>query len=203
MGREALGGFLRNAGIGGSLMNQLPRQDAGSIYTLTPEQLDTAWQQVQVNFGECPTCQMVVCRADFDVQSGYCYDDSPRREEIAQAETEKSIGAIKGIADAFGFGDMLKGAAMAAKTATAQTAHCPKDGTQASAGTKFCPECGSAMVQPTAAVCPQCGVDVKGAKFCPECGAKIERAAAPTNCANCGVELKGAKFCPECGTKAG
>ncbi|MEN6512106.1 MAG: zinc-ribbon domain-containing protein, partial [Chloroherpetonaceae bacterium] len=69
--------------------------------------------------------------------------------------------------------------------------------------TKFCPECGTPMVQPAADKCPSCGAEVHGAKFCPECGAKIERAPAVTKCPSCGAETKGAKFCPECGTKVG
>ena len=66
---------------------------------------------------------------------------------------------------------------------------------------KFCPECGTPMTQPVAAMCPKCGADTHGAKFCPNCGNKMEE--APTNCPNCGAETKGAKFCPECGTKLG
>jgi len=88
------------------------------------------------------------------------------------------------------------------KQASTGLARCPKGCTTAPAGTKFCSECGSTMIQPVpAAKCPACGTDAKGGKFCPECGTKIE--TAPTKCANCGAEIKGAKFCPECGTKVG
>jgi predicted amidophosphoribosyltransferase len=97
-------------------------------------------------------------------------------------------------------GDVVKRASVAAQQASANMARCPQDGTVAPAGTKFCPECGSPMVQPVADACPNCGKETKGAKFCPECGTKIERAPAGV-CPQCGAETKGAKFCPECGTK--
>ena len=81
-------------------------------------------------------------------------------------------------------------------------ARCPQDGTLAALGTKFCPNCGTAMLQPAAGRCPNCGEETHGAKFCPNCGAKQEAAPAPAGkCTQCGAETKGAKFCPECGAK--
>jgi hypothetical protein len=177
-------------------------EDPRYVHSLTPDQVDGAWKAVGVNFHQCPTCLLLVCPSCYDAKSGYCQDDSPRREEIAQAETEQAVGVVKGLADAFGFGEVVRSAGQAVKQAAAQSARCPKDGTLATPGTKFCPECGSAMIQPVAAACPSCGADTKGAKFCPECGTKIEQVAAATKCASCGAELKGAKFCPECGTRA-
>jgi hypothetical protein len=87
-------------------------------------------------------------------------------------------------------------------------AHCPNDGTQALAGTKFCPNCGTAMVQPAPVKaglhCPSCGVEVQpGTHFCPSCGTKLEQPAPAGICPKCGTEAKGAKFCPNCGTKIG
>lgn len=57
--------------------------------------------------------------------------------------------------------------------ATTSMARCPNDGTLAAPGTKFCPECGAAMLQPQTANCPSCGQPTLGAKFCPNCGTKI------------------------------
>ena len=106
---------------------------------------------------------------------------------------------VKGLASAFGLGEAIQKAGQAAKTAVSNTARCPKDGTLAAPGTKFCPECGAPMIQPATNACPKCGATVApGTKFCPECGAKIEQA---TTCPKCGADVKGAKFCPECGTK--
>jgi membrane protease subunit (stomatin/prohibitin family) len=145
----------------------------------------------------------VVCVSDWDEVSGFCSEDSPRRDAIAEAQAEQAGAMLKGFASAFGLGDAVRQATEAAKQAQSGAARCPKDGTLAPAGTKFCPNCGSPLVQPAppapAAVCPNCGADTKGAKFCPECGTKQE--AKPAVCPNCGAETKGAKFCPECGTK--
>ena len=134
-------------------------------------------------------------------EGGVCADDSPRRGEIAQAGAEQAAGVVKGLASAFGLGEALKNVGEAVKGAAAMTARCPRDGTLAKPGTRFCPECGAEMVQPTVDPCPKCGAPAGGAKFCPACGAKIERAAAPARCPSCGADAKGAKFCPECGAK--
>lgn len=202
VGRKAVGGLLRNIPIVGSVADRA-LEDPRYVYDLTPQQLQAAWKEVQVHFRECPTCHLIVCLSDFDAQSGYCNDDSPRRAEIAQAQAEQAAGVMKGIAEVFGVGDAIRSATQAARSAAANMARCPADGTLAPAGTKFCPECGSAMVQPAADRCSKCGAEVRGARFCPECGAKVERAAAAGVCPNCGKETEGAKFCPECGTKVG
>jgi ribosomal protein L32 len=202
IGRQAMGGFLRNIPlVGNTAANNIAGQDPRYTRTLTPGQLDKAWNEVKDRFRECPTCRQIMCLSDFDEQSGYCKQDSPRKNEIAEAQSEQAGRVVKGFAAAFGLDQVVKKAADAAKTASTQMARCPNDGTLAPAGTKFCPECGSAMVQPAAAVCPKCGQPTMGAKFCPNCGAKIEQ--APTKCPNCGADTKGAKFCPECGTKLG
>jgi len=205
VGKQAAGGFLRGIPIfGRAVADSVTGQDMRYSTSMTPAQLEKAWAQVQERFRECPTCGEIVCLSDFDVQSGYCKDDSPRRTEIARAEGQQVAGTIKGIADVFGITGLVRNAAEAAKQAAANAARCPNDGTTAPAGTKFCPNCGNPMTQPAppaAQTCPQCGAETKGSKFCPECGAKLE--AAPAKCPNCGVETKGAKFCPECGTKVG
>ncbi len=200
IGKQAVGGFLRNIPlVGGTLANNVTGEDPRYTTNLTPQQLEKAWSQVKDRFRECPTCRRIVCISDWDEPSGYCREDSPRRDEIAQAQAEQAGSMLKGFASAFGLGEAVKRVADEAKRASAGAARCPKDGTLAPAGTKFCPECGSPMVQPATDACPNCGADTKGAKFCPECGTKIAR--APATCPNCGAETKGGKFCPECGTK--
>ena len=201
VGRQAVGGLLRNIPlVGGALSSNVAGQDPRYTYDLTPQQLDKAWSQVKDRFRECPTCSRIVCVSDFDEQSGYCTDDSPRRGEIAQAEAEQAGAALKGFASAFGLGDVFKQASTAIKQASSNVARCPNDGAVAPAGTKFCPECGTPMVQPVADACPNCGKETHGAKFCPECGTKIERKPAGV-CPSCGAQTGSAKFCPECGTK--
>jgi len=202
VGRAAMGGLLRNIPlVGNAVANHVEDEDPRNVYTLTPAQLESAWKQCEQYFHECPTCRMIVCPSDWDTQAGTCTEDSPRKEEIAEAQAQQAAGVLKGIAGAFGLGEVVRTATEAAKQANTQMARCTKCGALAPAGTKFCTECGAAMQQPTVAKCPKCGAEVGTAKFCPECGTKIEQ--APAKCKNCGAELKGAKFCPECGTKAG
>ncbi len=200
IGRQTMGGFLRNIPLVGNAAADSMLEDPRNSYELTPEQLAAAWAQMEDRFGECPTCNKVVCLSCFDTQSGYCNDCTPRRGEIARAQAEQAGGVLRGLASAFGLGEAMQSAAQAAESAKSQMARCPKDGTLAQPGTKFCPNCGTAMVQPAASACPKCGAETHGAKFCPECGTKLEQAAG--KCKSCGAELKGAKFCPECGTKA-
>ena len=206
IGRQAMGGLLRNIPlVGGAVANNVTGQDQRYSRNMNPQQLSAAWDQVKTSFRECPTCHQVVCVSDFDEQSGFCNDDSPRKGQIAQAQAEQAGAMLKGFAGAFGLGDAVQRASDAAQRAKAQTARCPKDGTLAPAGTKFCPNCGSPMEQPAPAAsttCAQCGADTHGAKFCPNCGAPQQVAApAATVCPNCGTDAKGAKFCPNCGTK--
>ncbi len=210
IGRNALGGFLRNIPlVGGAVADGVTGEDPRYTYKMSAAQIEAAWKQVQVNFGECPTCRKIVCLSDFDTQAGFCQADSPRADQIAEARATQAGAAIKGFASVFGLGEVFDNAKQAAKQAAEQArlslATCPNDGTTAPAGTKFCPECGSPMVQPkppAVSTCPQCGTETRGAKFCPNCGNKMEQPpVAPTNCPKCGAEAKGAKFCANCGTK--
>ena len=178
VGRSALGGLLRKVPlVGAAVANNVVGEDPRYSYKMSQAQIDSAWKQVQDNFRECPTCNRIVCLSDFDTQSGFCQEDSPRTNEINESRGAQAGAALKGFASAFGLGDAIdkakqaaEGAAQRAKT---QVATCPKDGTTAPAGTKFCPECGSPMLQPAVDKCPKCGAETKGAKFCPECGAKM------------------------------
>jgi hypothetical protein len=205
IGKQALGGLLRKVPlVGRAVAENVVGDDPRYSYKLTPAQLEDAWNQAQANFRECPTCQRIVCLSDFDAQSGFCQEDSPRTSEIAEARGQQAGAALKGLASAFGLGgaiDDIKQAASTAARASTQLARCPKDGTLAAPGTKFCPECGSTMVQPEVQKCTQCGAELHGAKFCPNCGAKAATAAAPGTCPQCGAPTQGAKFCPNCGSK--
>ncbi len=211
LGRKVAGDLLRKVPLfGGSLAENVAGQDPRYVYNLTPEQLKAHWDQVKERFRECPTCKKVVCISDFDERAGFCNEDSPRVNEITESRAEQAGAALKGLASAFGLGDTFKQvgeaakqAGQAAQRASAAMARCPQDGTLAAAGTKFCPECGSPMVQPAAATCPKCGADTQGAKFCPNCGNKMEQPAPTGVCPSCGAQAGGAKFCPECGTKIG
>jgi len=208
VGRSVLGGFLRNIPIlGSAVANSVMGQDPRYQRSLEPAGVESAWKQVADVFHECPTCHQLVCNSDWDAKAGVCADDSPRRGQMAEAQAEQAAGVVKGLASAFGLGEALKNVGGVVKGAAALTARCPKDGTVAPPGTKFCPECGAEMVQPVLDACPKCKAPAGGARFCPQCGTKIERAAAPApapepaTCPSCGAEAKGAKFCPGCGAK--
>jgi ribosomal protein L32 len=204
VGRNVFGGLLRKVPVvGGAVASSVDNNNPRYQYSLNPQQVEKAWSQVADVFHECPTCHQLVCNSDWDAQSGFCADDSPRKGEIAEAQAEQAAGVVKGLASAFGFGAVIQNASQAMKQTAESMARCPNDGTLAKPGTRYCPECGAHMIQPTVDVCPQCGTPTGGAKFCANCGAKIERAPASTKCPNCGADAKGAKFCPECGTKIG
>lgn len=66
---------------------------------------------------------------------------------------------------------------------------------------KFCPECGTKLIEKSMRMCPNCKVEVES-KFCPECGAKTVEVVEKMvkMCPNCKVETE-SKFCPECGAK--
>lgn len=201
IGRKAMGGFLRNIPVvGGVISESVVGEDPRYVYSLTPEQVQAHWDQVKDRFRECPTCLRIVCLSDFDEVSGFCNEDTPRKNEIAEAQAEQAGRIVKGFASAFGLGEVIKKASEAAQAASG-AARCPTHGPVAPAGTKFCPECGTSLIQPASQTCPNCGAPANGAKFCPECGTKIEAPAPQGTCPNCGTETKGAKFCPECGTK--
>jgi hypothetical protein len=204
LGKQAVSGLLRKVPlVGGSLASNVQKDDYRYTRTLTSAQLEAAWKQVKNHFRECPTCQKVLCLSDFDERSGYCKEDSPRSEEIAEAGGEQAGAALKGFASALGLGGVFKQVSDTVKAAAVEMARCPVDGTLAAPGTKFCPECGSAMLQPDAETCTSCGSPTKGAKFCPECGTKVAPRLAPGTCPSCGAVSPGAKFCSECGTKLG
>ncbi len=107
---------------------------------------------------------------------------------------KKAADALEGFSNNSGAGAQFMGIGVAQQMGGAMSGmfnnvqdtprQAPQQQTQAPAGGKFCPECGTPN---------------DGAKFCPNCGAKQ---AASNNCSKCGAELKaGAKFCPECGNK--
>ena len=205
IGRAALGGLLRNVPIlGWAAANSM--DDPRYSSHMSPPQLDAAWTQMQEQFHECPTCRMVVCPTDWDATSGHCNDDSPRRAEIAQAQTAQALGAVQGLAGAFGMGAALSNLGQVAQQAAAAAPRCSKCGTVAQRGVEFCAQCGGAVVQPARATCPNCQAQMPpGTAFCTNCGSKVAAAAPaaqppPTTCPTCGATVAG-RFCGACGSK--
>jgi hypothetical protein len=203
--RGALGGFLRNVPIvGNAAANQLENNQYRS--SMNPDELQTAWGQVAQYFRECPTCHQIVCVPDFDEVSGYCNEDSPRRNEIAAAQAQQAAAMVQGFANAFGVGAAVQQgfANAAAQAGQQQAAGGPPPAPPQAA---MPPEMRAAMVAGAVnaaagmAPCANCGTMLAaGAKFCANCGTPVAQARA---CANCGTELAaGAKFCANCGTAA-
>ena len=121
LGRSAVSGLLRKVPlVGNAVADNVVGEDPRYSYKMTPQQIDSAWQQVQVHFRQCPTCQRVVCLSDFDTQSGYCQEDTPRTNEIAEARGAQAGAAIKGFAAAFGLDKALDGVSKAAEAASRQ-----------------------------------------------------------------------------------
>ena len=86
LGRQAVGGLLRKVPLfGRTIAENVTGEDPRYTNHLTPQQLEKAWGQVKDRFRECPTCLRTVCLSDWDEQSGFCSEDSPRRDEIAEA----------------------------------------------------------------------------------------------------------------------
>jgi hypothetical protein len=123
IGKDALGGALRGIPLfGRAIADNVVGEDPRYTMHLTPQQVAAHWKQIEPNFRECPTCKLIVCLSDWDSQSGYCTEDSPRKEEIAEAEGQQAGAVIKGIANVFGLGDVAKQAMQAAKTASTNAA---------------------------------------------------------------------------------
>src|SRR5512135_629257 len=113
------GGLLRKVPVlGGAVASSVDNNNPRYQYSLNPQQVEAAWKQIGDVFHECPTCHQLVCNSDWDSQSGFCADDSPRKGEIAEAQAEQAAGVVKGLARAFGFGAVIQNAAEQAKMAT-------------------------------------------------------------------------------------
>lgn len=207
--RGALGGLLRNVPVlGDSAANQVENDRYRT--NMTGEELASAWAATRQYFRGCPTCHQLVCIPDFDEPTGFCKEDSPRRAEVEAAQAQQAAVAMKGLADVFGISGAIQTGVAAAQAQAATLATCPKDGTTAPAGTGFCPNCGTQMIQPAPPAaasasapvpCASCGTAIApGTRFCANCGAPAPQAKA---CSNCGTELAAEmKFCANCGTAA-
>ncbi len=100
LGRQVAGGLLRKVPLfGNAVADNVVGEDPRYSMKLTPVQLENAWKKTQVNFRECPTCSRIVCLSDFDTQSGFCQEDSPRTNEIAEATGRTDRCGIKRIGE--------------------------------------------------------------------------------------------------------
>ncbi len=113
------------------------------------------------------------------------YQAAEAIREAAKNEGGGAAGAGVGLGAGAALGKMLT-EAIRAEPAPAAPAVPPKPrATETDPGTRFCPECGTAVSA--------------SSKFCSACGTGL---ATVKKCSACGFEASlGAKFCPECGQK--
>jgi hypothetical protein len=191
--RGALGGFLRNVPIvGDSIANNMENDRYRT--DMSQEELQSAWNETRQYFRECPTCRQIVCIPDFDDQSGFCDEDTPRRAEIEQAKAEQALGFMKAASDVFGIGAAVRQGVEQSRQAAAQQP--PAGGATGAPAVA-----GAAGAGATATICASCGQTVgAGLKFCGNCGTPVPQARA---CSSCGATIPASmKFCGNCGTPA-
>jgi len=202
IGRQALGGCWQGAAGSSAVANNVTGDDPRYSYKMTP--LSSVGLEAGTGaLPRCPTCKRIVCLSDFDTQSGFCQEDSPRTSEIAEARGAQTGAAIKGFAAAFGLGDVMKQAGQRLTRPNGPAPSwraAPMTAPLLPRGTKFCPECGTPMIQPSVEKCPKCGTETHGANSARTAATKWKRRTGGCM-TNCGAQTGGAKFCPECGTK--
>jgi RNA polymerase subunit RPABC4/transcription elongation factor Spt4 len=112
-------------------------------------------------------------------QTGQAIDDAAKNPS-GGAGTTAGLGAGLGVGYAIG-GQMGQGMGMG-MGGIGQTRSCSNCGSIIPLNSKFCPNCGTTMVQPQAAgppgskpkFCPECGTAITtDAKFCPNCGKQL------------------------------
>ena len=78
-----------------------------------------------------------------------------------------------------------------------QTTACASCNSPIPTNSKFCLECGQAVLAKNEVICPSCNTKTPSGKFCLECGTTMVK-----KCPECNVELPpNGKFCLECGHK--
>ncbi len=79
IGRQAMGELLRKLPKVGETLGDTVAGSGNSKINLTLAQLAVGWSQVMENFQQCPVCNQVVCKEDFDARVGLCKEDRARR----------------------------------------------------------------------------------------------------------------------------
>lgn len=128
--------------------------------------LQAAIAEIKPLFNQCTRCGTWVCKdVCWNPEKGLCKQDAPvLGEEVAAAQAQAMRAQVQEKAYQF-------------------------DQTQ-----------GVNMAEQRPATCRNCGAAVGAAKFCPECGTPVVQKLTCANCH--AELTPGVKFCPECGTKA-
>lgn len=123
---------------------------------------ELAQNEAKEHFHRCPRCTKWVCENDWNEQEGLCTTCAPRISvEVAAAKAEKAIQDIKEKA--------AKTQVFTGEIESKQTI-CPQCGKPAGEG-KFCNNCGAPL---GLIKCPKCGAEnPAGTRFCGECGTKL------------------------------
>lgn len=114
------------------------------------------------------------------------------------------LGMVTGVGGTIGgtVGGIMSdsmGAVTGIEKKSGSVVECSKCGSQLSANSKFCSECGEKVKAKTLneIICPNCNKKTIKGKFCKECGSRLIK-----NCLSCHAEIPiGGKFCLECGEK--
>ncbi len=133
---------------------------------------EAAMEELRPDFIQCPRCSSWVCRKScWNVVKGLCKNCAPDLAvEMAAAQASKTTEKIWSSAEVSDTDEQQISDKQTWKAGV--KAGCPNCGAALATNAKFCPECGTKIVQKT--FCAECGAELKaGAKFCGECGTKV------------------------------
>ena len=104
LGRQAAGGLLRKMPlVGSAVADNVTGEDPRYSYKMTPAQLERPGNRCRCTSANAPPAPRIVCLSDFDAQAGFCQEDSPRTDEIAEARGAQAGAALKGFAAPLGW----------------------------------------------------------------------------------------------------
>lgn len=160
---RAAGGLLGGVlGQAGSSSYEIQRAIGGPAHD---KALRDAVTEIRPKFSQCRRCGKWTCKdVCWNRAKGLCKECAPDvTEEAASAQATAAAEQVREKARAT---DQTGGLDLASPVG----ARCPKCGA-ATAGGKFCAECGATLAAPA---CPKCKASLAaGAKFCPQCGTKV------------------------------
>jgi len=137
--RSAFTGLFRNVPILGDAVDSIASStDPKSSTTLSAQQLNTAWSEMQSVFHQCPVCLQLVCPTDWDAQASLCMEDASKKRTEAQASATDVVHEVKCVS----CGADVRGAKFCRECGTAVATKCRSCGAE-TGGAKFCPECGA------------------------------------------------------------
>lgn len=164
---------------------------AGDVTSGISEQVGKVQTGEFLNAGAKPSVKCPNCGADVAGGKKFCAKCGGKIQTAEQPQEKKSPSAGSS-------GKTVKQYLAKLKNIT-----CESCGANVSAGTKFCPDCGTKIIIMVTPELCTCGAKlIEGKQFCPDCGAKVQKVCLQETCKKCGADLiYGKKFCMECGEK--